>query len=188
MLSEIETVGHGIRSAVALVQRRQVEDLLAEADQADMRVQLVGDVSGFRIGAQHQAGNARTIAEGVAVEFRVRVGRALGAGAVPRFDDWWIDMIEPAAPIIPGNEDRCLTPEPTGNDCIDLIDRPAHAVGNVLPGVLAEVGPAVAIDPGYCRQLAGRRVMQEQIAGVIAAVTGELIYIVERLTPVIAPV
>ncbi len=120
-----------------------------------MRVQLVRDVPGFRVGAQHQAGNARTIAERVAVEFRVRVGRALGVCAVPPFDDWWIDMIEPAAPIIPGDKDRSRTPEPTGDDRIDLINRPTHPVGYILPGVLAKVGSAVAIDPGYRRQLAG---------------------------------
>ena len=155
LLGEIEAVGHGIRTAVALVQRRQVEDLLAEAHQADMRVQLVRDVPGFCIGAQHQARNARTIAERVAVEFRVRVRRALRMCAVPRFDDGRIDMNEPAAPVIPGDEDRRLIPEPTGDDRIDLIDGPMRAVGNVLQGVLAEIGPAVAIDPGYCRQLAG---------------------------------
>jgi hypothetical protein len=74
---------------------------------------------------------------------------------VPSFDNRRIDMIEPAAPIVPGDEDRRLIPEPTGDDRIDLINRPTHAVGDVLPGVLAEIGPSVAIDPGYCRQPAG---------------------------------
>ena len=120
-----------------------------------MRVLLVKGVPGFRVRAQHQAGNARTVAERVTVELRVCVRRALGMGAVPPFDDWWIDMIEPAAPIVPGDKDRSLTPEPTGDDRIDLINRPTHPVGYILPGVLAKVGSAVAIDPGYRRQLAG---------------------------------
>src|SRR5215472_4896274 len=148
-LREIEAIRHRARTTVALVQGGQVEDLLAEAHETDMRVELVRDVAGFRIGAQHQARNARTVAERVTVEFRVRVRRALRMGAVPSFDNGRIDMIEPAAPIVPGDEDRRLVPEPTGNDRVDLFDRPTHAVGDVLHGVLAEIGPAVAIDPGY---------------------------------------
>ena len=152
VLGEIEAVGHGIRSAVALVERRQLEDLLTEPHQADMRVLLMRDVPGFRVGAQHQAGNARTITERVAVELGVRVRGALRMCAIPRFDDWWINVIEPAAPIVPGDEDGRLIPQPTGDDRIDLIDGPIHAVGDVLHGVLAEIGPAVAIHPGDCRQ------------------------------------
>src|SRR5215471_12948149 len=148
-LRKIEAVGHRVRTSVALVQGGQVENLLAEAHQADMRVQLVRDVPGFCIRAQHQARNARAIAEWVTVEFRVRVRRALRMGAVPSFDDGRIDMIEPAAPIVPGDEDSRLVPQPTGDDRVDLLDRPTHPVGDVLPGVLAEIGPAVAIDPGY---------------------------------------
>ena len=87
MLVEVEAVGHSIRTAVALVQRRQIEDLLAEAHHADMRVELVRDMPGFRIGAQHQAGNAQAMTERVTVELRVRVRRALRMGAVPPLDD-----------------------------------------------------------------------------------------------------
>src|SRR5215472_566401 len=67
-LREIEAIGHRARTAVALVQGGQVESLLAEAHQADMRVQFVRDVPSFRIGAQHQARNARTVAERVTIE------------------------------------------------------------------------------------------------------------------------
>src|SRR5262249_4679788 len=91
-----------------------------------MRVHLVRDVPGFCVGAQHQAWNARTVAERVTVEFRMRVGRALRMHTVPPFDHWWIDVIEPAAPIVPGDEDRRLVPEPTGDDCVHLFDSPAH--------------------------------------------------------------
>jgi len=84
LLGEIEAVGHRVRTSVALVQRRQVESLLAEAHQADMRVQLVRDVPGLRIRAQHQARNARTIAERVTVEFRVRVRQALRMASPPK--------------------------------------------------------------------------------------------------------
>ena len=70
-----------------------------------MRIRLVGDVPSFCIGAQHQAGNARAIAERIAVEFGVRVRRVLRVCAAPLFDDWRVDMIEPPAPIVPGDED-----------------------------------------------------------------------------------
>ena len=120
-----------------------------------MRVNLVRDVPGFRIRAQHQSRNARAIAERVTIEFGVRVRRTLRMCAVPFFDDLRIDVIEPAAPIIPGDEDRRLVPQPTRDDRIHLIDRPSHAVGNILQGVLTEIGPAVPIDPGHCRQPAG---------------------------------
>ena len=120
-----------------------------------MRVQLMRDVPGFRVGAQHQTGNARTIAEWITVEFRVRVRRALRMCAAPSLDNWRIDMVEPAAPIVPGDKDRRLVSQPAGNDRVNLLDRPAHAVGYILPGVLAEIGPAVSIDPGYRRQPAG---------------------------------
>jgi len=96
-------------------------------------------------------------------------------------------MIEPAAPIIPGDKIRRLVPQPASDDHIHLFDRPTHAVGDVLPGVLAEIGPAVAIDPGYRRQPAGGRIMHKQIAGVIAAVTGELVYIMKCVAPVVTP-
>src|SRR5215469_2051428 len=114
-LGEIEAIGHRARTTVALVQGGQVEDLLAEVHQTHMRVQLVRDVAGFRIGAQHQTRNARTVAERVTVEFRMRVCRTLRMGAVPSFDDGRIDMIEPAAPIVPGDKDSRLVPEPTGD-------------------------------------------------------------------------
>ena len=45
--------------------------------------------------------------------------------------------------------------QPAGDDRVDLLDRPTRAAGDVLPGMLAEIGPAVAIDPGHCRQPAG---------------------------------
>ena len=96
MLGKIEAVGHSVRTAVALVQGWQVKGLLAEAHQADMRVQLVLDVLGFCIGAQHQARNARAVAERIAVEFGVRVCRALRMCAVPPLHDRRIDMVEPA--------------------------------------------------------------------------------------------
>jgi hypothetical protein len=90
-------------------------------------------------------------------------------------------MVEPAAPIVPGDEDRCFVPEPASNDRLDLVDGPMHAVGNVLHGMLAKVRSAVAIDPGYCRQPAGRRIMQEQITGVVTAVTVELVDVMKRV-------
>src|SRR5215469_11868578 len=117
-----------------------------------MRVELVRDMAGFRIGAQHQAGNARAMTERVTVELRVRVRRALRMGAVPPLDDRRIDVVEPAAPVVPGDEDRRLVPEPTADDCIHLLDRPPHAIGYVLQRVLAEIGSAVAIYPGNRRQ------------------------------------
>src|SRR5215469_7619258 len=104
-----------------------------------MRIRLVRDVTGFCVWAQHQAGNARAIAERIAVEFRVRVRRALRVSAAPLFDNWRVDMIEPPAPIVPGDEDRRLVPKPTSDDSVDLIDRPIHAVGDVLHGVPAEI-------------------------------------------------
>lgn len=65
---EIETVRHVVGNGIAVVERGQAERLLAELHQADMRAHCVGqgrlgDVTLLGIGADHEASDARSIAE-----------------------------------------------------------------------------------------------------------------------------
>src|SRR3954453_429137 len=103
---------------------------------------------GFSVGAQYQAGNSRAVAERIAIEFRVRVCRTLRMRAVPSFDHGRVDMVEPATPVVPGNEDRCFFPESAFHNRIDLLDCPTHAVSDILRRMFAEIRPAITVDPG----------------------------------------
>ena len=62
-MSEVETVRHIVGRSVALVEIRHAEVLLAELHDADEGMLHLGDVSGLRIWAEHQARHARAEAK-----------------------------------------------------------------------------------------------------------------------------
>src|ERR1700674_1386274 len=121
ILREIKTVQHAVRFRIAVIQRRQAEERLAELEQAHVRVKHLRDVSALGVRAEHQTADARPVTELSAVEGRMR------AGVLPKLDVWRINMVKPAAPVIPSNEDGALRPQPTLNDGIHLVHRPLHA-------------------------------------------------------------
>src|SRR5215471_21846135 len=90
-----------------------------------------------RVRTQHQTAYARAVTKLCSVR--------------PLFHFWGIDMIPPAAPVIPGYEDHCLRPETSLHDGVHLVDRPLHAAGDVFNRMLAE--PGGRIDPRNRRQL-----------------------------------
>src|SRR5215471_8491412 len=68
-------------------------------------------------------------------------------------------MIPPAAPVIPGYEDRRLRPQTSLHDGIHLVDRPLHSTGHVFNRMLAE--PGRRVNPRNRRQLPRSRVLRE---------------------------
>src|SRR4030081_93964 len=108
MLVEVKAVRHCIRDAVPLVQRRQIECLLAEAHQTYMRIELMRKVSSLCIGAQRETADARSVTKRVSIEFRKSISRALGMLALPPLNHFGLNVVIPAAPIIPRDEDHCL--------------------------------------------------------------------------------
>src|SRR5436190_18821811 len=118
----------------------------------------VRDVGGFRVWAQHQASNARSVAELRAV--------------FPFLDQRRLDVVVPATPVIPRDEDDGAGPQPTLDDGIDLLRRPFLAGPDGLDGVLAQSFGTV--EPGDRRQVAGGCVPSELFRGdvVLAALQG----------------
>src|SRR2546425_1900033 len=121
LLFEIEAVGHIVRLGVTGVERRQTEGGLAEFYEAHMRMEGLGNVAPLGIGTKHQATDAWSVAElGVLVGSWPAVGR-------PLLDILWLDVIVPATPVVPGDEDDGLRPQAALDDCIHLIHCPLHA-------------------------------------------------------------
>src|SRR5271157_1345263 len=87
----IEAVGHAVRRRVSLVERRQTKEVLAELREADVRVLDLRDVPSFSIRTEHQAWHTASIAKLGAVSPQLHFGR--------------VDMVIPAAPVVPRNED-----------------------------------------------------------------------------------
>src|SRR5437867_11058953 len=113
---------------------------------------------GFGIWAHHETSDTRSIAK----------LRAVG----PFLDHWWSDVVVPATPIVPGDEDDGVRPEATLDHGIHLVGGPFLAGLDRLDGVLAQAGRSV--DPGHRRQLAGGGIFGEAIRGdvVLAAFQG----------------
>ena len=115
-----------------------------------MRVKRGGNVTAPRVRAEHQAADARAVAE-----LRARVRRAI---VLPLFNLWRSDVIVPAAPIVPRDEDRRVVPLAALNVCIDLVRCPLRAqrhIADVLALVL-RIGRVLAefvrrVNPGHCR-------------------------------------
>lgn len=89
---EVEAIVHCVGSSVARVKSGQSEERLAKLDDADVGVLLLGDVAPFRVRTEYETSDSTARKE------LLSVGPALENG--------WIDVIVPAAPIIPGDEDR----------------------------------------------------------------------------------
>src|SRR5437762_2462175 len=109
----------------------------------------VRDVSGFRVWAQYQASNTRSVAELRTV--------------CPFLDQRRLDVVVPATPVIPRDEDDGAGPQATLDDGIDLVRRPFLAGPDGLDGVLAQSFGTV--EPGGGRQVAGGCVPGELLRG-----------------------
>jgi hypothetical protein len=116
-LAEVETVRHAIGRCVSRIQSRQAEDGLAEFDETDVGVQSLRDIPSFGIGTQDQTADPTAIAELCTVS--------------PFFHFQRINVIIPAAPVIPGDEDRRLRPQAALNYGVHLTDGPLHAVRDI---------------------------------------------------------
>ena len=144
-----------------------------------MRVQRLGEVALTRVWAQHQATDTAAIPE-------------LGP-ILPLLDFRRRDMVPPASPVVPGDEDRDLRPKARSHDRVDLVHSPLHPLGDVavagspfrrsIGRVLAQ--KAVRIEPGNGRQLAGGGVFRELLPGPLLA--GGVLDELERVAGVVAP-
>src|SRR5580704_9840407 len=83
-------------------------------------MQHFGDVSALGVRAEHQTTDPRAVAK----------LRAVG----PFLDLRWINMVVPATPIVPSNENRCPRPETTLHNGVHLINGPLHSVRDVADG------------------------------------------------------
>src|SRR6266700_8289262 len=50
---------------------------------------------------------------------------------LPSLQIRWRHMVEPTAPIVPGDEDHSIGPEATVNNAVDLLNRPLHPVRDI---------------------------------------------------------
>src|SRR5438128_11373538 len=94
---------------------------------------------GFGVWAQHETSDTRSIPE-------------LGSVG-PFLHQRRRDVVVPATPIVPGNEDDAVRPEATLDHGIHLVGCPSLASLDGFDRVLAQAGRSV--DPGHSGQLAG---------------------------------
>src|SRR5262249_54025033 len=167
--------------------RVQAEDGLAELYQTDMGVELVRDMAPLGIGADHQTWHTRAIAERVAVKLREGILRALRHGTRPGFHHRRLDVIIPPAPIIPGDKDRRLVPQGTSANGLELLDRPAHPIRDVLCGVLAPRGLLGRVEPGHRREMALARILGKRLGVVAARMPFERSDVLESIATIVAP-
>src|SRR5205823_15076367 len=107
------------------------------------------DVAGSGVRAEDQAADARSVPE----------LRAVG----PFLDQWWSDVVVPATPFVPGDEDDSVRPEATLDHGIHLVCGPFLAGLDRLGRVLAQ--PGRSVDPGDRGPLAGGGIFGEAIGG-----------------------
>src|SRR4029077_6717639 len=103
-LRRIKTIRHVIGGIQPRINGRNAEQFLAEFHQADVGVLRPRNISLPRIWTDDETRNAGTVAELLAVKFRMRVPRILGSTAVPFFNIGRNDMVVPSAPVIPGHK------------------------------------------------------------------------------------
>ena len=132
-----------------------------------MGVKRLGDVTPFDVGAQHQAADAGAVTKlGVLVGSRPAVGR-------PLFHVFRVNVIEPAAPVVPGDEDDSVGPDAPLYDGVHLLDGPLHARtydgtrSDAMGRVFAEV---LRIQPGDGGEITSGGVNGELLGPVVAAV------------------
>src|SRR5256884_6617627 len=105
----------------------------------------------FGIRAQDQARDPRSIPE----------LRAVG----PFLDQRWLDMVEPAAPVVPGDEDDRVAPQTALDDGIHLVGGPFLAGLDRFDRMVAQ--PLRPADPGYRRQFAGHSILRTSVRATI---------------------
>jgi hypothetical protein len=118
-------------------------------------------VTWFCVWTDHQAGDARTVPKLVPVKFWKGVFRPLSFAAIPLLNVRRFYMIIPAAPVVPGNKNRCSAPKSTAHNRFNLVNGPLHSLGNILWWVFAPRRFALTIDPGNRRQLPSSGVLDE---------------------------
>jgi hypothetical protein len=152
-----------------------------------MRVFLVRDMTRPGIGTEHQTGHPGTEAEWLTIEFRKCISGSLRQGVLPRFLHRRHNMIEPAAPVVPGDEDRGTAPQSARHDGRDLIRCPLRADGDVLLRMLAQIRLAVPIEPRNTRQFSVRGVLLEGVARAVRRVASQFGNVREGIAAVVPP-
>src|SRR5882762_10143682 len=76
------------------------------------------------IGTDHKARHARSIAELLTVVFRKRIVRPLRHPAVPPLDIRRYHVVEPASPVVPGDDDDGAVPVTAADDGLQLTGGP----------------------------------------------------------------
>src|SRR5205807_10252301 len=94
------------------------------------------------------------------------------AVALPRFDVRGIDVVEPPAPVVPGNEDGDLWPQPAFDDGVHLSHRPLHAVRDVPDQRLAAILGIGRVFAGVVRRVDPRHGGAGSGAGVPDTLVG----------------
>src|SRR6202035_2655098 len=90
--------------------------------------------------AQHQTADPRPVGERRSV--------------CPFLDERRGDVVVPTAPVVPGDEDHGVGPEPTLDDRIDLLRGPVLAILDRLDGMLTH--PGWSVEPGNGGKLSSR--------------------------------
>jgi len=148
LLRGVKTVGHIVHGLKPGLDQGDSEEGMNELDEADMGALGLRDVPGFRVGADNQAGDPRTVTKLLAIKFRVGVGEVLGHVAVPFLNVVRHNVIEPSAPIIPGDEDNRPPPKAAVNNGLNLAHGPIAAVGDILSRMFAQGGFSFGVKPG----------------------------------------
>src|SRR5947208_2821583 len=125
----------------------------------------------FGIRAQDQARDPRSIPE----------LRAVG----PFLDQRWLDMVEPAAPVVPGDEDDRVAPQTALDDGIYLVGSPFLAGLDRFDRMFAQ--PLGPVDPGDRRQFAGRGILRKAVRAHIVFAAFEGRNVTVGIAAVVAP-
>src|SRR5581483_1046019 len=153
-LLEVEAVGHVVGGGVAGVERGDAEGDFAEFDDADVGVKGLRD-SLFGKGTDHETWHTRTIAE-----LTPGVGWPRGrSAALPGVLLRRVDVVVPAAPIVPSDENGGLRPVLALRDQRDPACRPFHPLFDRGRRVFTEFDRMTgSVEPGNIRQGAGGNV------------------------------
>lgn len=172
MLGEIEAVCHIICSGISRIEWLEAKRRLAKFDQAHVGVKHIGDISAFSIRTEHRTTHARPVAELCPI--------------APLFYVRRLDVIEPAAPVVPGDEDSCAGPESTLDNSVDLSYCPRLSLGNDFPGMFAQASGCV--DPRDGWQVPCRCIHRELLKPDTRTMSPQTRNEVECIPPVVPPV
>ena len=140
---------------------RQTERRLAKLDEADVRVKGFGN-SFLGVGTQHQTTNARAV-----TELRVRIRQTMrGTTTYPGIFERRLNVVVPAAPVVPGNENRHCRPILAFCYCADPVSGLLHSQLDAGWRMFAKLNRrAGSIQPGNIRKIAIRQVGVETGGG-----------------------